>query len=287
MISEPAQGRLLLRMRNMLPSLSRSERKLGELVLNDPNHTVYTSVTALAAAADVGEATVLRFCHALGLGGYKAFKLTLARELAHPPIEKVVGKVAVGDDLATLRAKVVASQMAALQESADLLNLIQVEKAVHFLEKATRILFFGVGSSAHTAQDAAVKFMRIGLPCQSIADPHHSAMTASLLDKTDVAVGISYSGTARDTVDALQTARTAGAVTIAITGSGRAPITRHADVILLTTAGDTVTAGDSITSKITQLYVLDLLLTAIRLRVPEQAARVATVTNQSLARRHY
>ena len=279
-------GSLLPRIRSLLDSFTKAERRLADRVLVDPESAVFSSVTALADAAQVGEATVLRFCRTLGCNGFQEFKLLLSRELVTPE-ENFTGRPAVEDDLATLRTKVLTANIAALQETASLLNLAQVEKFVEAIIGARRLFFFGVGISALTASDAYSKFLRIGIPCHVVPDPHLGVMNASLLGSGDVAVGFSHSGSTRDTVDILTAARRGGATTIAITAMARSPITKQADVVLLATGPDTPLQGGSLIAKISQLFVVDLVLTAVSLRMRDTALTAAEKTAEAVLTKLY
>ena len=74
----------------------------------------------------------------------------------------------------------------------------------------------------------------------------------------DVAVGISYSGESRDTVDALKAAKQAGACTIAVTNFNGSTICRYAD-ILICTSQDQHFYGNAIFSRSTQILIVDMI----------------------------
>src|SRR5699024_5676594 len=59
---------------------TKSEHKLYNYITEHFEQVVYQSLTEIAIACHVGEATVLRFCRKLGYKGYQEFKLSLARE---------------------------------------------------------------------------------------------------------------------------------------------------------------------------------------------------------------
>ena len=60
--------------------LTKSQRKLLDYFESvDYKQVIYMSITDLAAATDVAEATVLRFCRLLGFNGYQEFRLNLAQ----------------------------------------------------------------------------------------------------------------------------------------------------------------------------------------------------------------
>ncbi|MBE3597806.1 MAG: SIS domain-containing protein [Limnochordaceae bacterium] len=86
-------------------------------------------------------------------------------------------------------------------------------------------------------------------------------------------MGLSVSGSTPDTVQCLQTAQRRGASTVAITGYAQAPITRVADVVLVTATREMPLQSGSFTSKIGQLHVLDLLVRGLVARRPDAVRR--------------
>ncbi len=62
-------------------AFTNSELKVAQLILKDPKPVIYASITDVAYQAQVGEATVLRFCKKLGFKGYQGFKIILAQSL--------------------------------------------------------------------------------------------------------------------------------------------------------------------------------------------------------------
>ncbi len=84
-------------------------------------------------------------------------------------------------------------------------------------------------------------------------DAHLQAMAAVSLTKSDVAIGISHSGSTKDVVDALSSAHKSGAITIAITNFSPSPLTKAADIVLLTAAPESAFGGEVLTSRIAQL----------------------------------
>jgi len=63
-------------------TLSKSEDKVADFVLNEPEDVVQASIQSLAKKCGVSEPTVVRFCRAIGCSGYHDFKLKLARSMA-------------------------------------------------------------------------------------------------------------------------------------------------------------------------------------------------------------
>jgi len=73
---------LIDRLRQRLEELNRSERKVANVILEDPGLATSLSIASLAQAASVSEPTVNRFCRNFGAKGFPDFKIKLAQSLA-------------------------------------------------------------------------------------------------------------------------------------------------------------------------------------------------------------
>lgn len=62
--------------------LTRTERRVADLVLADPAAAVETATARLAEAAQVSQPQVIRFCRAIGFEGVASFKRALGASLA-------------------------------------------------------------------------------------------------------------------------------------------------------------------------------------------------------------
>ncbi|MDU5141096.1 MAG: MurR/RpiR family transcriptional regulator [Paenibacillus dendritiformis] len=71
----------ILRISSIYPSLTKSEKKVADIVLKDPETAVFYTITDLSKQAEVGDTSVIRFCRKLGYSGYQEFKLSLAQNL--------------------------------------------------------------------------------------------------------------------------------------------------------------------------------------------------------------
>ena len=75
-------------------------------------------------------------------------------------------------------------------------------------------------------------------------------------------MGISYSGSSKDTVDVMKTAKKAGATTIVLTNFKDSPISRYADY-LICTSQEQLFYGDAIFSRASQLLIVDMIYMGI------------------------
>src|ERR1039458_5303557 len=78
------RGALIPLIHGMLPTLKRAQRRIGEAVVGDPEQFVSYSISELAWDYDVSAGSIVIFCKSLGLSGFPALKIAIARELSEP-----------------------------------------------------------------------------------------------------------------------------------------------------------------------------------------------------------
>jgi DNA-binding MurR/RpiR family transcriptional regulator len=276
----------LIRLRTMVQKLKPAEREIGDFVLAGPEQVIHMSISELAARASVGESTVIRFCRALGYDGYQDFKLRLAQDLVEP-VEYIHENISFSDSTDELAKKIFQTNMKAVEDTMKSLDRGMVEVAAKALAGARKIDLYGVGYSSFTALDGKLKFTRLGLAADSYGDAHLQAMAAAVLGKRDVAIGISHSGSTKDVVDALAAARRSGAVTIAVTNFSPSPLTKAADMVLLTASPDTPLGGEVLTSRIAQLCVIDVLAVAVAVALGEKCLDFIRRTSEAVKSKRY
>ncbi|QQF77690.1 MurR/RpiR family transcriptional regulator [Histophilus somni] len=274
-------GNILDTIGALYDSLTKTEKRIATTVLSSPELLGQNSLAEIANQLDVGEATFIRFCRTLGFKGYTDFKLDLAIELAtkdrqsnsllETDISKFDGTSQIAEKLQNVIHNVIS-------ETVNLLDFAQLEKVVELMRVSKRIFLFGIGSSGLTAEEAKNKLMRIGLHVDATSNNHFMYMQAALLKKGDIVIGISHSGYSEETVQALNIAKKNGAVTVALTHNLRSPITMVSDYVLINGNRQGQLQGDSIGTKIAQLFVLDLIYTLIVQAEEESAVQTKQKT---------
>lgn len=275
-------GATLLNIQSHYNGLTKTEQKAAKYILDHAQDVIYYSVTELAEKADVGETSVLRLCRKLKFKGFQDFKLSLAQDLVRPT-DHLHNEVTEQDDPAALKHKVISTHLQILEQTRELLNREQLAKTIDLIAGAESIHFFGVGSSGLSAAQAAHSFSRIGIRSYAKQDTHFQAIEASLMDERSVAIGLSISGSTKDTIDNLQLAKAAGAKVIAITSNARSPITKLANHSLLMVAKENPLQGSSMSAKISQLAIIDILNVAVALRMKDDALRNREKTAKAIS----
>lgn len=227
---------------------------------------------------------MIRFCTSVSCKGYQALKLALAADLAQPTLVRQED-ISTSDaaDPAMVAQKVFASDILALQDTLKLLDPPALMRAVKAIESASELAFFAVGSSHAVATDAAGRFLRLGLRAHAEVDAHFQLVIASLLPSTAVAFGISHSGVSREPVECLALARGRRATTVAVTARHPSPLTKHADIVLLTMSTETRYREEAMASRIAQLSLLDSLYVAVAIRRPQASLDALRETSEALA----
>jgi len=282
----PMKAGSLIRIKSAMESFKPSERAVAEFVLENSEQVMHMSISEASQNIGVGESTIIRFCRVLGYKGYQDFKLRLAQDLVEP-VHYIHENVSFGDNPADLAKKVFQTNLKAVEDTMKVLDSEMVEVAAKLLTGARRIDIYGVGYSSFTANDAKLKLARLGLIVDAYGDAHLQAMAAVSLTKSDVVIGISHSGSTKDVVDSLLAARKNGAVTIAITNFSPSPITRAADVVLLTAAPESAFGGEILASRIAQLCVVDVLSVTVAITLGEKCLTLIEKTSEAVKKKRY
>lgn len=263
---------LLDAIRTQYDSLSKSEKKVALAVLEQPELAIAENITALAKKADVSEPTVVRFCRAIGFDGWHAFKMKLAQGLALAP--GADESPALEDLAADLVNKICSRSINTLLDLRNSLDANAVEQALQVLSRASRIEFYGQGTSGIVAADAQHKFFRSGVPTVAYADPHIHSIAASLLKKGDAVVAISQRGNSIALLRSVQLARSCGADVVVLAPSGT-PLAELSTVLIPIDLHFHTDPYTPISARLAHLVVIDILAVGLALRLgPERRKKM-------------
>ena len=283
-----AASTMLDRVRASIPALPPAEQRVAHLVLENARSFASLPVGELAERARVSKPTVVRFCRSVGYGGLADFKRKLAGSV-NEGVPFVHRSVDENDQPAELIIKVIDNAVAALLRYRNEAAGHAFERAIAALADAAingrRIDFYGVGNSGIVAQDAQHKFFRLGVHTNAISDGHVQVMSATMLGAGDCAVIISNSGRSRDLLDAAEVARRQGAVTIAITASA-SPLALTAQgrshILLAVDHPEDYERYSPMVSRMLHLMTIDILSTAVALRLPAERRQVLQEIKKNL-----
>jgi DNA-binding MurR/RpiR family transcriptional regulator len=268
-----AKRPLLVYIQGILPSLNPTERLIAEYVLRDPERILSSSIAEMRDASGASVGSIVGFCRAVGLKGFAAFKIALARELAQSGFSGFApGSDASQSGSGTVFDKVFQFHAQCLSDTLKINSRETLRQAARELERARRIEFFAIGISFPIAYLASSKLRLIGLPASAQFDSHMQLIAATQLRKGDVAFGISCSGSTAETVRCLEVARSRGASAICLTNSVKSPITRAANIALFATPSEIKYFQAPLASRITQLAIVDALFVSLAQKNKDRTA---------------
>ena len=259
--------KLLRQIKNSLPELRKSEKKVGEFILENPKSIVSMKTAEASERIGISEPTLIRFCKAQGFSGYQDFKINLSQQLAADDYF-VMYEIDENDSIHELCEKVFDTTISEILNVRSQIDQSILEEAIEALANARRVEFYAFGGSAPVAMDAQHKFFRLKIPSSFISDPHIQFMSANSLGKKDVVVAISQSGTTSALVDSVNIVRKSGVKVIGIMPAGT-PLANICDYPLTIAVGDNNRLSKPNTSRIAYTAVIDVMTMGVAQLKPE------------------
>ncbi len=271
------------RIRAELPRMSGSLRKVGELVLADPAAATHGSAAELGRRTGTSQATVTRFCRALGLESYQQLLIELAQEQgraeAEPPGAALGPQIGPEDDLEKVIGVVAEADLRALRHTAEVLDREALERAAQALARARRTDVYGVGGSGIVAHEAQARLFGIGCAAHAWTEVHAAETSAALLTPSDAVLAFSHSGATREVLEPLRLAGDRGATTVAVTGDPRSPVAQAADVHLTSYSGETSFRRGNFGTRHSVLLIVDCLYARVAQLTYDRATASIALTS--------
>lgn len=275
-------GGAIARFVEYLPRANSTESHIIRSILKDPDHAAQASIYELAEDASVAISTVTRFCKKLGFQNYREYQRTLNGELAlrRATITDKSGEFQIqpDDSLELLVSNSFERAISVLSETKSLVDIDTLRVCAEEIRKARTVVFFGVGASQVVAEDAYLKFTRIGKSCHVSKDQDVQKVLAKNLTSADLAVIISYSGQTEVMTQVVQVLQENVVPSIAITASIDSPIQRKCNYNLCVSPAELDIGGSKMVSRIAQLAMIDALYTAYFQLTYEDSRRALKTT---------
>ena len=263
--------------------MSAVEKRIADAILEDPVQVTNSTLAHLAVRAGVSEGSVINFAGRMGVGGFSALKIALARE-THTGFS--FGGVTEKDTPQAAFRKTAGNTADAIRRTVQAIQKKSLEQAAA-LASARRIDIFGAGDSALIAQDAYFHFMRAGLPAYAITDYLTYSIDAAQLDEGCAALAVSHSGQTAEIVDAMELAKRRGAATICVTSYGDSRLAGLCQVALVTASSEAERHQEAVAARLTHMLVLDALCAYLSARRGSRAVEREDAAEQYLSRRRY
>jgi RpiR family transcriptional regulator, carbohydrate utilization regulator len=239
-------------------SLQPSERRVADLIVDEPDAVIELTAQQIADRVGVGRSTVVRACQTFGYRGYPQLRVALAAERG----SRTVAPSAQDGALGGIRSAIdrIADDLRAVTS---LLEADAVSEAVDAVVGARRLLVVASGLSAPVATDLAMRLTAVGRPAETLGDPIGQQIAARHLAAADVCIVISGSGANEASLRAASAARAAGARVIALTSFSASPLTECADLSLVLASGGSFRDELEHTSRIAHAVFAEAFVDAV------------------------
>lgn len=276
----------LQKIRDVYADLKDAEKRVAEYILQNPNDIIHYSITELAETCKSGEATVFRLCKRLGYKGYQELKIKIASEVVSP-IEDIHEEIKEEDTSFIIMQKIINSTIYSLNQTMKINDAQILDKAIEMLNKCERIAFFGMAGSAAVAMDAYHKFLRTGKECVFHNDTHFQAMVSAMFGENDCIIAVSNTGSTKDLIENLNTAKGNGAKIISITSNSKSPIAKVSDITLVCFGKEYKFKTEAMDSRISALSLIDCLFVGLCLKNKEEYFESLAKVRKAIAKMKY
>ena len=209
------------------------------------------SAELVSKELSVSVASLSRFAKKCGFGGY--------REFTYEFRNSYVEKSAVEQQQSRL---VLETYQNLLNKIYSLLDEGQIHRIVTELKWARRVFVCGRGSSGLAAEEMATRFRWIGIDMTALRDNEDMRMQSVFLNRHDLMIGLSLSGTKSEILYMLDRGFQQGARTMLITGKNRQTYEDFCNEVLLVPSLQHLNHGNLISPQFPLLLMIDILYAA-------------------------
>lgn len=246
-------------------NLPEAENQVCNYILKHLKEVLNMTVYDIAKVTYTSPATVVRLCKKLDVKGFNKFKIILASEISSfdeinlNVLDTTI--IAKEDSPHEIIEKITSMTLQSIQETRILINEKEFIDVAKLIMEKPIIDFYGVGASNIVAMDATYKFMRIGKTAISFQLYDRQYVQAKNSNKDHLGVIVSYSGETKEMIDIAKILQENDTKVVTITSSSSNSLKEFGDFNLFVSAKETLFRSGAITSRTSQLYVIDILYT--------------------------
>ena len=266
-------GKVFERIEAYRDNATKTELKLVDKLKSiDRNDMIYLSITDLADTLGVAEATILRFCRKLGYKGFQDFKLHLSQDIATDTVDDTSKPKRLSDEMAD-----------AIAQTCKQLDYDVCLAVADKIIAARKLCVFAVGNSQIAALAVKARLIKAGINAENATDNHTQAIIAANLDADDLLILFSVSGGTLDVIKLAEIAHGNGTPVVVVTNYSKSPLSKYADYLLDTSRKEAAYEGGSLATVASQIYITDVLCTAVYERLGVRATANARKASQAVS----
>jgi DNA-binding MurR/RpiR family transcriptional regulator len=268
-----ANANVLTDLRRSYADLTLSQKRIAELIVEDPEFVAFATVEKLASRLGVSPSTIVRFAYRVGLSGYPDLQQRIRDIVRTQMRPSPNGDGSKSSDAGHLGEGTIAKSLTHdaenLRATIARISINDLEHAVAILLKARWIYVAGGFASEALAKYVTVQLSRMSGRVSALGGDVNAAPMLLDITKDDALLAFSFPPYAARTLQTVSAAKERGASIIAITDTPVAPVAQQVDVVLATN----VSGIGLQNSLIAPMAVANALMNALAEQMPESTAR--------------
>ena len=253
---------ILTKIETMMPEFSKGQKAIGRYMLEHYDKAAYLTASKLGAVVRVSESTVVRFAIELGFEGYPELQKSL-QELIRTKLTSVQRMEITNDRIGDgeVLSKILAGDIDKIRTTLDRIDPAAFDAAVDAIIGAKHIYISGMRSASLLSGFLGYYFNLMFPDVRTVQATSSSEMFEQLfrIDEGDVFIGISFPRYSKRIIDAIDFAKSKGAVTVALTDSDASPLAACADHLLIARSD----MASFVDSYVAPLSVINALIVAV------------------------
>ena len=274
-------------------NFSSSEQIIMDYLLENQAQLQNMTTASIAKETYTSKPLVVKIAKKLGYRGWVDFKKDLLLEFEYyTKIKKDLDAnypFKENDNISTIASNIAVLKKQAIEDTVSLNPYTSLQKAIQILHKAKRIHVFAVGNNILLAKEFEYNMRRIREVITVYDNQGDIFFGASLAQKEDCAIVISYSGDTGSLNYVLKLLKANQVPILAITSIGENPLSKQADCVLrLSTRERLYSKIATFSNDASITYILDVLYSGIfnlnyqtNKKIREQSSKLVEITRSS------
>jgi DNA-binding MurR/RpiR family transcriptional regulator len=266
--------------KQVIDELPKAEKKAATYIIENPEDLKILNISQLAEASKSSTAAIVRLCKRLNFDGFQQLKISVVINTISQPEKNTFEDFKI--EKGVLVKEIIASSIGKVNNAINLIPMVisedSIKEAAMLINEAKQIQILGIGASGIVALDLMQKLQRIGIPAFYYPDVDMQLTTTCNLGDNDICIGISYSGKNPSVIKAIKQAKKQKAKCITLSRFGSNKLSELGDVKLFVPAVEPLIREAATISRISQLFIVDILFSYLISLNPEKIKQSLTQT---------
>lgn len=212
-------------------AFSKSELKIAQFILDQPQEVLEMTAQQLARAADSSSAAVIRLCKRLKVYGFPQLKIELSADLSGGELNrKIQPEVREHEEISSIKERLLLNTQYSLAETVNELDDSQISQLSQLIARSRQLLVLGIAASNLVAQDIAQKWGNVGTIVFAFNNVNDLLPIIANAGAEDILWVVDNSGETPEAVQAAQIAKERKVPIITMTKRGSSTISELSDI---------------------------------------------------------